>query len=105
MADVITEHVRAGALWPEAVVDSLSLACHFCECHPDVDYTVTDEAWARFIPSEARRDVVCLPCWMVLAGRDALAHIERVQVLGEGETLVLAPQRRVVWGPVDNSPP
>ena len=84
--------------WPEAISDGLTLPCHDCGQHQVVDYTISDEAWARAVPElDARRSVVCLSCLIVRAGKGILKHIERVQIIGVGETLVLRPDHRYIY--------
>lgn len=87
---------EVGDEWPEGVSDGLRLYCSGCGRRPLVDYTVTDDEWERVVPinptdhsPNPRRGVLCLRCF-VRHGGD-LSKVLRVQVVGNGETLVLDP--------------
>lgn len=84
--------------WPEGVSDGLTLPCHDCFAHPLLlDYRVLDRAWEAVVPRSdpAHLSVLCLSCFLARSG--SLAAVEEVQVVGDGETLVLRPQRHVEW--------
>jgi len=80
--------------WPEGVSDGVSSPC--CICHSVVafDYRVDDAFWQVVVPMECKRSVVCLSCLADLASERGLQigeHLESIQFIGIGETVVLLP--------------
>lgn len=81
--------------WPESLSDGLTLPCGLCGRVPIWDYTMDSGLWNRVVPSEHRRGVVCLECFVKLPGvtADLLAYgLTYVQMTGmPGLTIVLQP--------------
>lgn len=93
MTDV--RHIQGGDSWPGGVSDGLTLPCGICGSEPEVDYTVTDDFWAAWVPERHRLGVVCLPCLDALCHGDGLAGaLVRMQWTGSGHTVVLEPVQR-----------
>lgn len=96
----MTEVIEVYGDWPHGISDGLTVQCYYCGRVPSFDYTVSDECWRRIVPKAARLGVVCLPCLEEVAankGLEVAAHLERVQFVGHGYTVVLEPTRVYYW--------
>lgn len=92
--------ITIGNTWPPGISDGLTLECYYCGRVPSFDYTVSDECWRSIVPEEARTGVVCLPCLESQAsakGLEVAPHLESVQFVGHGYTIVLSPTRIYYW--------
>lgn len=80
--------------WPGGVTDGLTLPCGKCGVIPPFCWMCDDALWRRVVPESMRLGVVCLPCFDAMAAEinaRVIGHIERVQFVGTGYTVVLYP--------------
>lgn len=82
--------------WPGGISDGLTLPCVNCGMAPELDYRVTDEAWAAVVDEHERLAVMCLSCFGALADKAGIslsACLLDVQFIGGDvdETVVLRP--------------
>ena len=95
--------------WPGGVSDGLELSCSRCGQHNQFDYIVTSYAWRKIVVPYGRDyylGVICLPCLDTLNEHRTVPlnlaeHIEQVQFVGTGYTVVMEPTMIVMHRPGD----
>ncbi len=91
-------YIRQGDRWPEGVSDGLALPCAICGNHTNIDYGIDDDVWRKVVPESCRRDVVCLGCLIIRAGRGLVAESLRfVQITFPHMTIVCEEPRVFVY--------
>lgn len=91
----LTRSIDLKEYWPGGISDGLTLPCHFCGQHTNLNYIVTDDAWKKLITDpEASRGVVCIHCFADLcfeAGMRLSDVLIEIQLHCAGETVLLKP--------------
>jgi len=86
--------------WLEGVSDGLTLPCSICGKHTRYDYKIKDYMWEKVVPSNIKRNVICLSCLDELFQRNkdyVGKYIECLQYTSCNHTTVFSPTSVVIY--------